>query len=383
MGQGLTKTYSGLVAMRFLMGFFEAGFVPGCVYLISMYYRRYELQRRLSIFFSAGIIAGAFGGLLAYAIEHMDGLGGYAGWRWIFIIEGLLTVAIAIISKLFVVDWPETARFLNKEERAMLTKRLTAEVGVAKMDRLDKRAAKRIWTDWKIYCCIVMYFGVVNSSYATSFFIPTIIQELGFTAAASQLRTVPIFLAATVASIGTAYLTDVLQHRYTFTMIGVVVACIGVVILLCADHVATGARYMACFFVVVGAYITQPVTWVWMSNVSSFCSTICPQKEAKTRIQNEGGNYKRSISSAMQIGIGNIGGIVASNIFITTQAPHYPVGYGVTLALLILCGIACTVFFFGLRAENRKREKGGRDYRYQEEDIDNMGDDHPEFRFGY
>lgn len=85
----------------------------------------------------------------------------------------------------------------------------------------------------------------------------------------------------------------------------------------------------------------------------------------------------------MQIGIGNIGGIVASNIFITDQAPRYPVGYGVTLALIILCGVACTVFFFGLRAENRRRDKGRRDYRYQEEDIDNMGDDHPSYRFVY
>lgn len=58
---------------------FEAGFVPGAVYLISMYYKRYELQWRLSIFFSASIIAGAFGGLIAYGLSHMNGVGGYAG----------------------------------------------------------------------------------------------------------------------------------------------------------------------------------------------------------------------------------------------------------------------------------------------------------------
>lgn len=233
-----------------------------------MYYKRYELQWRLSIFFSAGILAGAFGGLFAYALDHMDGLGGYAGWRWIFIIEGLLTVIVAIICKLLVVDWPETAKFLNDAERAMLVKRLTADVGIAKMDRLDKRAAKRIWTDWKIYCCTVMYFGVVNSSYASNFFIPTIIQELGFTAAASQIRSIPIYLAAALAAYVTAYISDRLQHRYAFTMVGVLVASIGFVILLCQQHVATGIRYMACFFVVIGGYITQPITWVWMSNVS-------------------------------------------------------------------------------------------------------------------
>ncbi len=78
-GQGLVRNFAGLVAMRFLLGIFEAGLVPGSVYLISMWYKRFELQWRLSVFFSASIIAGAFGGLFAYALAHMDGIGGYSG----------------------------------------------------------------------------------------------------------------------------------------------------------------------------------------------------------------------------------------------------------------------------------------------------------------
>jgi MFS family permease len=77
--EGLVKNFASLVALRFLLGVFEAGLVPGAVYLISMYYKRYELQWRLSVFFCASILAGAFGGLLAYALAHMDGVGGYSG----------------------------------------------------------------------------------------------------------------------------------------------------------------------------------------------------------------------------------------------------------------------------------------------------------------
>jgi hypothetical protein len=96
-----------------------------------------------------------------------------------------------------------------------------------------------------------------------------------------------------------------------------------------------------------------------------------------------GGHYKRSIATAMQIGLGNAGGIVASNVFITNQSPRYPVGYGTSLAMLLICGFACTVFYFGLKAENRKRDRGGRDYRFtdEREDLSNMGDDHPDFRY--
>jgi len=81
MCQGFVRSNGGLITCRFLIGAFEAGFVPGCVYLMSMYYKRYKLQKRLSLFWCAGLVAGAFSGLLAYAIVHMEGLSGLAGWR--------------------------------------------------------------------------------------------------------------------------------------------------------------------------------------------------------------------------------------------------------------------------------------------------------------
>jgi hypothetical protein len=88
------------------------------------------------------------------------------------------------------------------------------------------------------------------------------------------------------------------------------------------------------------------------------------------------------MAAAMQIGIGNCGGIVASNIFITAQAPKYPTGFGTSMGLLCLCGALAAAMFFGIKAENRKRDTGGRDYRFEEMDqLDNMGDDHPNFRF--
>lgn len=149
-GQGLITTQGGLIAMRVLVGLFEAGLFPGCVYLISMYYKRYELQWRLSLFFSASIVAGAFGGLFAFALAKMDGIAGYGGWRWIFIIEGILTVIVGAIAKLWIVDWPETAKFLNEDERTMLVARLKQDNGGADMNTLDKRAWKRIIFDWKM-----------------------------------------------------------------------------------------------------------------------------------------------------------------------------------------------------------------------------------------
>lgn len=81
----------------------------------------------------------------------MAGIGGYNGWRWIFIIEGLLTVVVAVIGKFFIVDWPETSSFLKPEERALLLRRLREESAEAQMDTLDKNALRHIFGDWKIW----------------------------------------------------------------------------------------------------------------------------------------------------------------------------------------------------------------------------------------
>ncbi|OAK95178.1 MFS general substrate transporter [Phaeosphaeriaceae sp. SRC1lsM3a] len=360
-GMGLVRNFSGLVAMRILLGFFEAGLFPGCIYLISMYYKRYELQWRLTLFFTASIIAGAFGGLLAFAIAKMDGIQGYGGWRWIFIIEGIITVALGLVTKFWLVDWPETASFLNEEERALLIARLSADSGDAVMNRLDKRAVRRIFSDPKIYLGTAAYFGIVNTGYAGSFFIPTIIKELGYTSSMAQVRSIPIFVLATITAVISAYLTDRLRHRYWFCITGLVIASVGYIMLLAQNHLSAGVKYFALFLIVPGGYITQPIVLAWMSNVVS-------------------GHYKRSVSSAMQIGFGNIGGIVASNIFLDREKPKYPTGYGVSLGMLWICGLACTGLFFLVKRENKKRERGDRDWRLQEADADNLGDDHPAFR---
>ena len=151
--QGVVESFGGLIACRFILGIFEAGVSPGCIYLISMYYPRYELPRRMSWWYISSVTAGAFGGLFAYAIANLDGAGGYSAWRWIFIIEGLISVVVSVIMKFWVPNWPEKCKFLNAEEKAVLLKRLAEDTGasVARMDRMDKLAFKRIAKDWKIY----------------------------------------------------------------------------------------------------------------------------------------------------------------------------------------------------------------------------------------
>jgi cyanate permease len=164
--------------------------------------------------------------------------------------------------------------------------RLQADQGEAKMNRLDKAAVRRTFSDWKIYIGVFQYMGVVTTGYSGSFFIPTIINELGYKAQAAQVRTIPIYIVATVAAVCVAIATDKLKHRYGFCMAGIIVATVGFIMLLAQHDLSVGVKYFALFLIVTGGYMCQPVCLTWIQNCM-------------------GGHYKRSIASAMQVGFGN------------------------------------------------------------------------------
>ncbi|ODH28876.1 hypothetical protein ACO22_03865 [Paracoccidioides brasiliensis] len=347
MCQGFVKNNAGLIACRFFIGVFEAGYVPGCAYLMAMFYKRHEFQKRFSIFWVAGLVAGAFGGLLAYALSHLQGRGGYSGWRWIFIIEGLISVILAVPAKLFLTGWPDKAKFLTEEEKALLHNRHSEDMGgFARMDQLGSTAWRRILTDWKIMVASLIYIGITVSGYATALFIPSIVNSLGYSGLQSQIQSIPVWATSATTTVIVSYFTDRLRHRYGFIMFGIMFASIGYIILICQaplkDGLPLGVRYMAVFFVTTGCSIVQPATIVWLSNKL-------------------GGHYNPAVGLAIQVGLGNLGGIIASNVFVRKQAPRCFVGYGVALSMMIFCGIMSTVFALGLVKENRIRERGGKE----------------------
>lgn len=154
-GMGFVKTWQQLAALRVVLGVFEAGFFPGCVYLLSTWYCRYEMGKRNALFYLIGMMASALGGILAFGLMQMDGLAGYMGWSWIvrcphvvlisshpianryqFIIEGILTVLVAIGGYIFLVPFPDDNPekcwgFLNAREVAWIIERVNQDRGDA------------------------------------------------------------------------------------------------------------------------------------------------------------------------------------------------------------------------------------------------------------
>ena len=172
--QGLVHNFAGLTATRWFLGLTEAGLFPGVNYYLSCWYRRTEFGIRAAILFSAAAIAGSFGGLLAAAIAQMDGLGGKAGWAWIFIIEGIATTLIGVASFWMVYDFPDEATFLSDDERILVHARLLADgQSSAEHEGFEWTYLWASIRDWKTYTSSLIYMGCAGGLYAFSLFSPT------------------------------------------------------------------------------------------------------------------------------------------------------------------------------------------------------------------
>ncbi len=111
--------FFGMMCVRFTIGMTEAGFFPAVLYQYSFWCKPSKMLQRIAFFYSVGQVSSALSGLLAYAISHMDQLGGLSGWRWLFLLEGLPAIILAFVA-FWVPDYPETATFLSEEDRLFL-----------------------------------------------------------------------------------------------------------------------------------------------------------------------------------------------------------------------------------------------------------------------
>ncbi|EFR00745.1 hypothetical protein MGYG_03750 [Nannizzia gypsea CBS 118893] len=190
--QGIVTNYAGILATRFFLGLAETGMFPGCFYLMGMWYKRSEAQKRFSFFFSSTTLAGAFGGLLASGIGKMGGLRGYNGWRWLFILEGVFTCVVAVVWFFLIPDFPEDVKWLTEEEREFIKAKLAKDVGKAGVDsKVTFKDVVSIVTDPKVLVGGFMYLGMIVPAYSYAYFAPTIIKNYGYGPIETQLYSIP------------------------------------------------------------------------------------------------------------------------------------------------------------------------------------------------
>lgn len=371
---GTVQNYHQLLATRSLLGIFEAALFPGISYILSMYYKKSEVLVREAIFFSAASMAGAFSGLLAAAISQMDGVGGYEGWRWIFILEGLLTFVFSGVAFFWFPLYPSECTFLSPREREYVTFRVThssnrksEKAAVLGEDNTnDRKYFWAVFKDWQSWCMLMVYYGVCVPLYGISLFTPTIIKTLGYTSTHAQLMSVPIYIVAAICSIVQAVISDRVGLRSPFLLFNYTCMAIGFIICLAVDPSKhPGAVLAGIYICALGIYPAFPLVVIWFSN-------------------NLSGSYKRAVGMAFQIGIGNFSGAFASNFYRSKDSPRFRLGHALELGFIIMGMIFMVIAITGYKMSNRKKQRDLNLGKYDGVDpaeLIKMGDKSPYFEY--
>lgn len=362
---GITQNYGGLIACRILLGVVEAGLFPGFMTYLTLFYSKRELALRTGYLFSSAAIAGACGGLLAYGIGFMDGISGLRGWRWIMILEGIPTVILGVVTWFFLADDPDTAYYLNKEDRALVTRRRSRYVGQTESaQKFHWADVKEGALDWKIYAFCIGQFGVDTMLYGYSTFLPTIIEGMGnWSVPEIQALTIPCYALGAIVYLIVAWLSDRTQHRAFFVCLFSAVSVVGYGILI--SDSSSGVHYFGALLVALGLYVTVGLPLAWLP----------------TNLPRYG---KRTFATGLQLTFGNVSGVMSPFLYKTTEAPRYVRGNAVTLGLVGFAGVLYGVMWFSLRLINKRRARGLEDEKIaalSEEEIRELGDKNPRFLY--
>jgi MFS family permease len=175
--QCAAKGFNSLLAIRIILGVFEAGFFAGATFYLTLFYTRGEIGFRLAIMQSFAVLASAFSGLISFGVFRIDSPS-VKGWQWLFIIEGSMTFLVGILGFFILPDNPQNSWFLNEREREAATARLLRDSSSEVATKFNLKACFRSWNDWKfpIWCIITFTYPV---AYATAMnFFPLVSLQL-------------------------------------------------------------------------------------------------------------------------------------------------------------------------------------------------------------
>ncbi|KAF2125662.1 MFS general substrate transporter [Dothidotthia symphoricarpi CBS 119687] len=336
---GSVHNFAGMITIRFFIGFVEAAFLPGALLILSKWYTRRELTLRNAILFCGNLISNAFSSLVGAAVlGNMEGVLGHRAWRWLYWIEGAVTMAIAISAIFILPDLPHNTRGFTEEERAVAVLRITEDAGEADVDDSEDSAFAGLFMavkDTKIYIMMLTFTAYVVGLSFNAFF-PTLTGTLGFARIPTLLMSAPPWAFACVVSLINAWHADRQQERFWHIVGPIIGGLVGFVISMCTTN--TAARYVA-LFLQASAYAGFIVFYSWIS--SSF-----PRPPAK-----------RAVAIAMINAFSQLGNIAGSYVW-NMSDNGYRKSYGVVLSMFCVTILGCFIFRTVLVRLNKRLDDG-------------------------
>ncbi|WAO90154.1 MFS domain-containing protein [Fusarium falciforme] len=284
---GNTYNFAGMVTVRFFLGFTEAAFLPGALLILSKWYTRRELTKRNAILFCGNLISNAFSALIAAGVlSKMDGVLGHASWRWLFWIEGAITMGIAIAAAFILPDLPHNTKGFSREELEVAQLRIIEDVGEADVDAEGQGPFDGLYmalTDPKIYVMMITFAAYVVGLSFNAFFVgiprhpippilvgtylpltqPTLTGTLGLDYVPTLLMSSPPWLFSCIVSLIVAWSSDRSQEKFWHIVGPIGIGLVGFIISMCTGNVA--ARYVA-LFLQAASYAGYIVFYSWISS---------------------------------------------------------------------------------------------------------------------
>ncbi len=243
--------------VRFVLGVAEAGFFPGVVYYITLWFPQAYRGRIFGLFFCVVPISAAIGAPISSAILGIDGLAGLRGWQWIFLLEATPAILLGIVTWLFLTDDPSKATWLDKQERASLVQRLFAEQNAEPIAGGD--GILQVITNPKVIVLGIGGMGLVSGIYTIGFFLPQIVQEFGGTHLQTGLITAIPFLIGALGMIWYGRRSDRSSECRKHTAFAFFVGAVGLTAaaLASAPLIKMASICVAAF----GIFAVMPVFW--------------------------------------------------------------------------------------------------------------------------
>ncbi|KAK3989932.1 high-affinity nicotinic acid transporter [Cladorrhinum sp. PSN332] len=339
---GFVKSWQQMIALRVMLGAAMSGIFPGLSYLISAWYPRKEQQLRFAFMQSGEVIILATGSLVNYGLNRLDGRSGLEGWRWMFIVQGLCTCVIGVVTYWWMVDFPENPersfRFLTADESKIVSERiqndrddlLPQEFSIMKV--LVHAKDPKIWA----FACLFFLQNIVST--ALAYFVPIILENgLGYSSNEAIILSAPPYYFAVVPVLISSWYADKFRIRGPVITFNAMCLITGFAILGFAGN--PGARYFGVFLA-TGAYVAN---WAALSAYQA---------------NNVVGQWKRVFTAAACTMFNGAGGIAGSYIVRNVEAPLYStavwVSIGSHVIMISIIGGLTVYFYYANRSVIRR-----------------------------
>ncbi|MBL8352235.1 MAG: MFS transporter [Burkholderiaceae bacterium] len=266
-GWGLTsiammfvKTPEMFYFLRFLLGVFEAGFYPGIILYLTYWFPNDRRAKAFGMFMSASALAGVIGGPLAgWIMTSLNGANGWAGWQWVFLLEGIPSVIAGIVTYFYLTDKPEQAHWLTARERQLVHDDLERDHKSLGDREHSMLACLR---DSKIWILIAIYFCIIAANSSLTFYGPTLVKEVGFTSpVAVGWIMAAAYLCGAAGMILNGFHSDRQQESRWHCGLAAAIGAASLLVVALMLKQSAAAVLLALTLAIVGTMSAIPVFW--------------------------------------------------------------------------------------------------------------------------